>query len=96
MQGINSKEHRILLAAFHKFEYMSKMAAEKIEQEEDAETRKAMKELDALYDRFQVLFAELEKCTRDYEIKKKSVRSMISRSIRKLIQQCKSDNGIVL
>lgn len=29
MQGINSKEHRILLTAFRKFEYMSKMAAEK-------------------------------------------------------------------
>lgn len=89
MQGINSKEHRILLTAFRKFEYMSKMADEKIEEEEDAETRKAMKELDMLYDRFQVLFAELEKCTRDYELKKKSVRSMINRSLRKLIQRCK-------
>lgn len=89
MQGINSKEHRILLAAFRKFEYMSKMADEKTEEEEDAETRKAMQELDVLYDKFQILFAELEKCTRDYEIKKKSVRSMINRSIRKLMQRCK-------
>jgi len=73
--------------SLHQFEYMSKMAAEK-EEEEDAETRKAMKELDMLYDRFQVLFAELEKCTRDYELKKKFVRSMINRSLRKLIQRC--------
>lgn len=89
MQGINSKEHRILLTAFRKFEYMSKMSGEKTENEEDAETRKAMKELDELYDKFQILLAELEKCTRDYELKKKSVRSMINRSIRKLMQCCK-------
>jgi len=89
MQGINSKEHRILLTAFRKFEYMSKIAVEKIENEEDAETRKAMQELDVLYDRFQILLAELEKCTRDYELKKKSVRSMINRSIRKLLQRSK-------
>jgi DNA anti-recombination protein RmuC len=89
MQGINSKEHRILLAAFLKFEYLSKMAGEKTEEQEDAETRKAMQELDMLYDRFQVLFAELDKCTKDYELKKKSVRSMINRSIRKVMQRCK-------
>jgi hypothetical protein len=89
MQGINSKEHRILLTAFRKFEYMSKMLSENIETTEDTETRKAMKELDMLYDRFQVLFAELEKCTKDYELKKKSVRSMINRSVRKLMQRSK-------
>lgn len=89
MQGINSKEHRILLTAFRKFEYISKMSGENTENEEDAETRKAMQELDELYDRFQILLAELEKCTRDYELKKKSVRSMINRSIRKLMQRCK-------
>jgi len=89
MQGINSKEHRILLTAFRKFEYISKMSGENTENEEDAETRRAMKELDELYDKFQVVFAELEKCTKDYEGKKKSVRSMINRSIRKLMQRSK-------
>lgn len=48
-----------------------------------------MKELDTLYDKFQVVFAELEKCTRNYQLKKKTVSSMINRSIRKLIQRCK-------
>lgn len=89
MQGINSKEHRLLLTAFRKFEYMSKMTGKKIEEDEDAGTRKAMQELDALYDKFQVLFVELEKCTKEYEVKKKSARSMINRSIRKLMQRSK-------
>ena len=30
-----------------------------------------MKELDTLYDKFQVVFSELEKCTRNYQLKKK-------------------------
>jgi hypothetical protein len=84
MQGINSREHRILLAAFHKFEYLSKIAKDKIEIDEDDNTRKAMEELDALYDKFQMLYVELERCTKTYELKKKSVRSIINKSIRKL------------
>ncbi|RKR04958.1 hypothetical protein C8C83_4290 [Flavobacterium sp. 90] len=84
MQGINSSEHRILLAAFRKFEYMASISKNKMEENEDANTRKAMKELDALYDKFQVLFVELKKCSDDYEIKKKSTRSIINKSIRKL------------
>ena len=69
MQGINSREHRLLIAAFHKFEYMCMIA--KMEEEEEDDTRKAMEELNNLYDRFQVLFAELERCTKRYELKKK-------------------------
>ncbi|WP_264537462.1 hypothetical protein [Flavobacterium sp. N1736] len=86
MQGISSTEHRILLAAFRKFEYMSKIAGDQIEETEDAKTRKAMEELDLLYDKFQLLFGELERCTKDYELKKKSTRSIINRSTRKLMQ----------
>jgi uncharacterized protein YfbU (UPF0304 family) len=85
MQGINSSEHRILLAAFRKFEQMSVISSNKIEEEEGINTRLAMEELDALYDKFQILFAELEKCTKQYELKKKSTRSIINRSLRKLI-----------
>lgn len=84
MQGINSSEHRILLAAFRKFEYMATISKNKIEESEDANTRRAMNELDALYDKFQILFVELKKCSEDYEIKKKSTRSIINKSIRKL------------
>ncbi|MCC9070515.1 hypothetical protein LNQ49_02735 [Flavobacterium sp. F-65] len=87
MQGINSREHRILLTAFHKFEYLSKIAENKIEEEEDDKTRKAMEELDALYDKFHLLYVELEKCAKTYELKKKSVRSIINKSTRKLLPE---------
>ncbi|WP_132011877.1 MULTISPECIES: hypothetical protein [unclassified Flavobacterium] len=63
---------------------MASISKNKMEENEDANTRKAMKELDALYDKFQVLFVELKKCSDDYEIKKKSTRSIINKSIRKL------------
>ncbi|QOG00695.1 hypothetical protein [Flavobacterium sp. MDT1-60] len=85
MQGINSSEHRILLAAFRKFEQMSAISRNKVEENEDANTRRAMEELDALYDKFQILFAELENCAKQYELKKKSTRSIINRCLRKLI-----------
>ncbi|SNR48573.1 hypothetical protein SAMN04487979_107166 [Flavobacterium sp. ov086] len=85
MQGINSSEHRILLDAFRKFEHMSVISKNKIEESEDANTRKAMQELDELYDKFQGLFVELKKCSKDYELKKKSTRSIINKSLRKLI-----------
>ncbi|MEP6804195.1 MAG: hypothetical protein ABI892_06720 [Flavobacterium sp.] len=84
MQGINSKEHRILLNAFHKFEHLSTIHKNKIEEAEDARTRKAMEELDALYDKFQLLYTELERCTKAYEVKKKSTRSIINSNIRKM------------
>lgn len=84
MQGINSSEHRILLAAFRKFEHMAAISKNRMEESEDENTRKAMQELDALYDKFQILFVELKKCTEDYESKKKSTRSIINKSIRKL------------
>lgn len=93
MQGINSKEHRILLNAFHKFEHLSTIHQNKIEEVEDARTRKAMEELDALYDKFQLLYTELEQCTKAYEIKKKSTRSIISSCLRKIQVQNKFSNG---
>jgi hypothetical protein len=95
MQGISSSEHRILLAAFRKFEYMSKIAGDKIALVEDAKTRKAMEELDLLYDKFQILFGELESCTKAYELKKKSTRSIINRSIRKLMPAMQDENDMI-
>lgn len=85
MQGINSSEHRILLAAFRKFEQLSATSRNKIEENDTANTQRAMEELDALYDKFQILLAELDKCTKQYELKKKSTRSIINRNLRKLI-----------
>ncbi|MBF4517002.1 hypothetical protein IRZ71_11630 [Flavobacterium sp. ANB] len=87
MQGINSREHRILAAAFEKFENMSLIAQDVLEESEDLQTRKGMAELDRLYERFQLLYNELEKCIKEYEGKKKTVRSTINRSNRKLISE---------
>ncbi len=94
MQGISSTEHRILVASFRKFEHMSNIL-KIIETYEEAKLRKNMDELDVLYDKFQILFAELEKCTKEYELKKKSTRSMITRSIRKLMPLFHSEDDIV-
>ncbi|WP_243739866.1 hypothetical protein [Flavobacterium chryseum] len=55
-----------------------------IELEEDLKIRKEMAELTALYNSFKALLAELEKCTRDYESKKKYTRSILHKNIRKL------------
>jgi len=87
MQGINSREHRVLAAAFDKFESMSKTVKNKLEEPDYSDTLKAMEELDALYDRFQLLFNELDRCVKEYESKKKAVRSIINRSNRKLISE---------
>lgn len=96
MQGISSTEHRILLASFRKFEHMSKIVGDRIETADDANMRKNMEELDALYDKFQILFAQLERCTKDYELKKKSTRSMINRSIRKLMPIFQTENDSIV
>ncbi|WP_124020506.1 hypothetical protein [Flavobacterium pectinovorum] len=74
---------------------MSKIAGDKIGETEDVKTRKAMEELDLLYDKFQILFGELEKCTRDYELKKKSTRSIINKSIRKLMPAMQNENDTI-
>jgi hypothetical protein len=87
MQGINSREHRILAAAFDKFELMSAKAINKLEESEYNDTKNAVKELDALYERFQTLYGEIEKCIKDYESKKKAVRAKVNRSNRKLIAE---------
>ncbi|MTH17694.1 hypothetical protein [Flavobacterium sp. LC2016-01] len=84
MQGINSREHRILAAAFDKFESMSLIAQDVLEESEDLQTRQGMAELDNLYARFQLLYNELEKCIKEYEVKKKKVRTTINRNNRKL------------
>lgn len=91
MQGINSREHRILSEAFDKFESMSLITQDVLEESEDAVTRKGMAELDRLYERFQLLYNELEKCIKDYESKKKTVRTTINRSNRKLISELRKN-----
>jgi hypothetical protein len=83
MQGIDNREHRNLLDVFQKYEYML-LNVDEIESEEDVRIRKEMAEITVLYNNFKFLLAELEKCTKDYESKKKYTRSILHRSIRKL------------
>ncbi|WP_228526570.1 MULTISPECIES: hypothetical protein [unclassified Flavobacterium] len=58
-----------------------------IELEEDDKIRKEMAELTVLYNSFKSLLAELEKCTKDYESKKKYTRSILHKSIRKFTSE---------
>lgn len=86
MQGINSREHRILAEAFNRFESMSKVVINKLDQSDYNDTVEAVRELDVLYDRFQSLYIEMENCIKEYESKKKTVRSMVNKGNRKLIE----------
>lgn len=92
MQGIDNREHRNLLDAFHKYEQMSIMAKDTIGAEEDSNIQKNMEELAVLYCKFKLLMAELEKCTRDYELKKKSTRSILHKRIRMLATKLQKNN----
>lgn len=49
------------------------------------DTKKGTKELDVLYERFQTLCGEIEKCIKEHESKKKEERIKINRGNRKLI-----------
>ena len=83
MQGIDKREHLNLLDIFQKYENMSLNIA-KTECEEDAKIRTDMAELTILYNNFKRLLAELERCTRDYESKKRATRSILHKNLRKL------------
>jgi len=89
MNGINSREHRILEAAFDKFEAMSSAFPYIIEESQDAAIREGMESLEKLYEKYKMLYTELEKCIRDYEVKKKKVRTAVNKGNRKL-------NGILI
>jgi hypothetical protein len=84
MQGIDKREHQNLLDVFQKYEQMS-LIIPKIEWEEDVKIRSDMAELAVLYKSFKSLLAELERCTKDYEHKKKVTRSILHKNLRKLI-----------
>jgi len=83
MQGIDKREHLNLLDIFQKYENMSLNIA-KTQCEEDAKIRTDMAELTVLYNNFKLLLAELERCTRDYESKKRATRSILHKNLRKL------------
>lgn len=87
MQGINSREYRILREAFEKCESMLIKDGNSLAEREYNETRISMEELDALYERFHSLCGELEKCIKEYESKKKTVRSAVNKCNRILISE---------
>ena len=82
MQGIDNIEHRKLLQIFEK--YKDETIAVQTTSEDDLKIYQNMEELDVLYNCFKILLAELQKCTRDYELKKKSTRSIIHKNLRKI------------
>ena len=75
MNGINSREHRILEAAFDKFEAMSSAFPYIIEESQDAAIREGMESLEKLYEKYKMLY-----CIRDYEVKKKKVRTAVNKA----------------
>ncbi|MFB9110325.1 hypothetical protein [Flavobacterium gyeonganense] len=84
MQGIDAKEHRNILEAFRKFEELSSVIKDKITIEEETKTREGMDELTDTYSQFKHLISELETCIKGYEKKRKSVQSIMYKSIRKM------------
>lgn len=94
MQGIDSREYRILAAAFDKLESVSNNTTSKLEESDYSNTKKNMEELDALYFRFQSLCSELGKCIQEYEVKKKTLRSLINKSNRKLVSELHKNKAV--
>ncbi|WP_281310426.1 hypothetical protein [Flavobacterium flavigenum] len=84
MQGIDAKEHRNILEAFRRFEELSSIIKDKITIEEETKTREGMEELTDTYSQFKHLLSELETCIKSYEKKRKSVQSVMYKSIRKM------------
>lgn len=84
MQGIDANEHKNMLKAFRRFEELSSVIKDKITIEEEIKTREGMEELRDAYQHFKYLLSELETCVKGYEKKRKSVLSLLYKSIRKM------------
>ncbi|MFD2940238.1 hypothetical protein [Flavobacterium notoginsengisoli] len=87
MNGISSREHRIITAAFNKFEAMSSVFSYVLEESQESEIREGMESLEKLYEKYNKLYGELERCIKEYEGKKKRVRTAINKGNRKLISE---------
>ncbi|WP_281234034.1 hypothetical protein [Flavobacterium gelatinilyticum] len=85
MQGIDNREHQSLLDVFQRYRSLS--GGVKVDEAEDFKIYQSMTELDILYCSFKVLISELERCTKEYEQKKKMTRSIIHKNIRKVIRE---------
>ncbi|MBW1655193.1 hypothetical protein [Flavobacterium quisquiliarum] len=87
MNGISSREHRIITAAFNKFEAMSAVFSYVLEESQESEIREGMESLEKLYEKYNKLYGELERCIKEYEGKKKRVRTAINKGNRKLLSE---------
>lgn len=87
MNGINSREHRIIAAAFDKFEAMSSVFSYVLEESQDTAIREGMESLEKLYEKYNRLYGELEKCIKEYEGKKIRVRTAVNKGNRKLLSE---------
>lgn len=95
MQGISAREHQFLLEAFQRFEQMALIVENKISTEEDSKAREGMAELKNMYHRFKILFSELDQCTKEYEVKRKLVQRILSKSIRKMNPEIRKKNPYI-
>ncbi|MBB4801611.1 uncharacterized protein YaaN involved in tellurite resistance [Flavobacterium nitrogenifigens] len=87
MNGISAREHRIIAAAFDKFEAMSSVFSYVLEESQESEIREGMESLEKLYEKYNKLYGELEKCIKEYEGKKKRVRTAVNKGNRKLLSE---------
>ncbi|WET01779.1 hypothetical protein [Flavobacterium sp. YJ01] len=87
MNGISAREHRTIAAAFDKFESMSSVFSYVLEESQDSEIREGMESLEKLYEQYNKLYSELEKCIKEYEGKKKRVRMAVNKGNRKLLSE---------
>ncbi|WP_343694317.1 hypothetical protein [Flavobacterium sp.] len=82
MRGIDNIEHRKLIQIFEKYKYES--VAVKTASEDDLKIYENMEELDVLYTCFKTLLLELQRCVKDYEVKKRSTQSIIHKKLRRI------------
>ena len=87
MNGISSREHRIITASFNKFEALSAVFSYVLEESQESEIREGMESLEKLYEKYNKLYGELERCIKEYEGKKKRVRTAINKGNRKLLSE---------
>lgn len=87
MNGISSREHRIIATAFDKFESMSSVFSYVLEESQESEIKEDMESLEKLYEKYNRLYGELERCIKEYEGKKKRVRTAVNKANRKMLSE---------
>lgn len=87
MRGIDKKEHQNLQAIFEKYKHAAaavEVTTLDTKSDEDFKISNNMEELAILYSTFTILLFELQRCINDYELKKKSTRSILYKKLRQI------------